>query len=382
MHVELFRDEDYTQLLDDWPKDGDHLRSPKYMFGENDPIYVQVNNIGIDPDVAETKYEVVLVNSQSGGPIYLDLKETGVNTEIFRNSIAGRGELLYLSTEDIDDYPVTVDPDKITVMNEEVLNFYLTIPLLCGMYKRSEDVMVDRAEIGTEFQENYLSYCGHPHPPFSYIPTEKFGGQFHDNIGGEPGLVWYKNFRNKDLDSKQVHWHADTDSYYADAVDFVSWSGHNTYQNSQIHLHFFNDSPSCDIFPRASTNLGDKDADWVIFDTCISLDGWKEDLKDELLTSGRCAHMFLGYGNASYWNYPNCGKFFTERLKETTIQQAWFDYCEETLYEGSKVKVFRPVGPLVNYSDESLAGPGPIEVMRDPIATDDWRIKTYEKLTP
>ncbi|MDH4240968.1 MAG: hypothetical protein OEW48_15525, partial [Phycisphaerae bacterium] len=130
VHVELFIDADYTKVLDDWPKppSGNLIRSPKYMFGETDPIYVQVKNIGKDPDVVEDFNAVVVAKSQTSGYIYTDLKETGADTQIFRNSIAERGELLYLSTEDIDDYPATMDPDKIKVMNEEVLYFYLTIP--------------------------------------------------------------------------------------------------------------------------------------------------------------------------------------------------------------------------------------------------------------
>jgi hypothetical protein len=237
--------------------------------------------------------------------------------------------------------------------------------------------MVDRAEIGTEFQEDYHIYCEHPNPPFVELETEKFGGQLHDHIGGAPGLVWFKNFRNKDLDSKQVHWHENTDSYYADSVDFVSWSGHNTYVDPLIHLHFFNESPSCDIFPLASTNLGDTDAEWVIFDTCYSLWGYTENLKAELLASGRCAHMFLGFDSTARWPYPDNGEYFAQRLEDTTIQQAWFDYCDYRQYKGTKVRVLRPIGPLYDYSDESLAGPGPIQVLRDPIASDDWQIKDH-----
>jgi PKD repeat protein len=372
VELEVFIDSSYSQVLDDWPKDGDHPRSPKYLFGENDPIYVQVANLGTDPQEAEPFVNFVKVTSDSDGLIYLDLKETGVNTQIFRNSEAEGGELLYLSTINSDGN----DKDKIKVINEEKLIFSMQIQPGYDNYVTCKTVMVDRAEIGTEFQEAYHVYCEHG-PPFNEIKTGRFGGQFHDNIGGEPGLVWYKNFKNADLASKQEHWHADSDTPYADSVDIVSWSGHNTVVDSKIHFHFFNDSPNCDIFPRASTNLGDADADWVIFDTCYSLHGLKDVLKADLLTSGRCAHMFLGYGSTSYWEYENCGEYFTQRLKEETIQQAWFDYCDETLFLGSKVKAFR----VSAYAAESLAGSGPIEVMRDPIATDDWKSKAHINTT-
>jgi len=85
VHVEPFIDSAYTKSLNDWPKTpgGGLLRSPKYMFGEDDPIYVQVKNIGIDPDEAE--YNVVAVTTASS-LIYLGIKETGPDTQIFRNS--------------------------------------------------------------------------------------------------------------------------------------------------------------------------------------------------------------------------------------------------------------------------------------------------------
>ncbi len=385
VHVELFKDADYTQPLDDhekpWPKPPgpELLRSAKYLFGEDNPIYVQVKNIGTDPDTIETRYNVVSVNSIAGGPIYLDLKETGPDTQIFRNSIADRGELLYLSTEDSDDYPDLTSQDTIRVIDEEVLNFWLRIPPPIGSpYKMSDDVMVDRAEIGTEFQEDYHIYCEHPNPPFVELATENFGGQLHDSIGGAPGLVWFKNFRNKDLDSKQLHWHEDTDSYYTDSVDFVSWSGHNTYQNFQINLHFFNDSPICDIFPLASTNLGDKDADWVIFDTCHSLyvpsGDIVENLKDDLLTTGRCPHMFLGFANNAHWIHDDCGEYFTDLLEESgSIKQAWFDYCKDRQPPNTKVRVFYAVYCVY----ESLSGPGPIYVRRDPTKDNCWAYQDY-----
>jgi hypothetical protein len=386
VHVELFKDEDYTQTLDDWPKQPgkDYLRSPKYMFGKKNPIYVQVKNIGINPDLAEPITDAVAVISQSSDDIYLDLKETGVDTQIFRNSEADTGELLYLSTEDSDDFPDPTSRDTVRVIDEKILNFWLRIPPSIGsLYKRSEDVMVDRAEIGVEWQKDYNVYCSH----LGLIPTDKFGEQLFDNIGGEPGLVWYKNFDCNNLESHPSHWKPPFDTLYADAVDMTSWSGHASYDPI---LHFFTNS-GCISLHRAYIDLGDKDAEWVIFDTCWFLDGSAEQLKTDLLSSNpndRSAHMFLGFAKhgedpvMTYWKDSDCGEYFAQRLKVRTIQQAWFDYCEETQFKGCKARVFRPIGPLVDYSDESLAGPGPIEVLRDPIASDDWRIHSYLKITP
>jgi hypothetical protein len=346
------------------------------LFGETDPVYVQVKNIGKDPDVVEDFDEAVVAISQSSDYIYLDLKETGADTQIFRNSIADRGELLYLSTEDKDDYPVTVAPDEIKVINEEVLYFYLSIPPGNTFnYKWSEDVMVDRAEVGTEWQELYKTYCSCI-PRVWNIATYRFGEQLFYNIGGTPGLEWFKdpNFKNADYYSKWEHWHEDTDSTHADAVDLTSWSGHNNYMGDG--WHFFNEFilfPCLRLLPD-DTNLGDSDADWVIFDTCLSLYASLEDMKNQLLTDGRCAHMFLGFWNTARWQWPDQGEYFADRLDEgKSIKQAWFLYCKDRQWSGTYVRVFY----AVDCNDESLAGPGPIEVRRDPTKDSTWTFENY-----
>lgn len=142
VEVELFRDSSYSQVLDDWPKDGDLLRSPKYMFGEDDPIYVQVYNLGTDPQTAELVYNFVKVTSESDptGIITLTLTETGVDTQIFRNTV---DELLYLS----DSTSQTGSGDKIEVIGEEVLTFWLRIQPGTDNYCTCKTVMVDRGEV-------------------------------------------------------------------------------------------------------------------------------------------------------------------------------------------------------------------------------------------
>jgi len=143
VELKLFRDSWYSKVLDDWPKDGDQLRSPKYIFGKNDPIYVKVMNLGTDPYTAETFFNFVKVTSDSDGLIYLDLKETGTNTQTFMNSEAEGGELLYLSTINCEGN----DRDQIKVLDEQVLTFWLQIQPDSGNYVTCKTVMVDRAEV-------------------------------------------------------------------------------------------------------------------------------------------------------------------------------------------------------------------------------------------
>jgi len=138
----VFRDASCSQVLDDWPEDGDQLRSPKYIFGEDDPIYVQVANLGTDPLEVETFTDVVWVTSESdtSDTVKLKLQETGPSTQKFRN-LEELGELLYLSTSSSKGVK-----DKIEVIDEEVLTFWLEIQPGSDNYVTCKTVMVDRGE--------------------------------------------------------------------------------------------------------------------------------------------------------------------------------------------------------------------------------------------
>ncbi|MHC4545292.1 MAG: DUF6345 domain-containing protein [Planctomycetota bacterium] len=385
VHVELFIDSAYTQPLDDhpkpWPKPPgpDLLRSPKYMFGKDDPVYVQVKNIGTKPDVAQQIDAVVSVISQSSGYIFMDLKETGVNTEIFRNLEADTGELLYLSTEDIDDYPINMDPDKITVINEEVLNFWLAIPPGgTSYYKRSEDVMVDRAEIGVEWQMLYEDYTW----GLENIPSYGFSQNLYYAINEKTSISWFKNFNYYNLDSKESHWHYQNDSYYADSVDIAAWGGHGTWNETHgmYAMAFFkNNIPlipePVDELMRSEIDWGDKDADWLIIHTCSFLFGTDEQLK-QLVSSVpgvRCAHLICGFNGIS-WHRVTGGEYFADQLGKQSIKQAWFKYCDEIQPKGEGIiaKVFGAVECM----NDSLAGPSPIETSRDPTIESNWDSET------
>ena len=325
VHVELYRDAAYTQLLDDWPKlpGEDLLRSPKYVFGEDDPIYVQVKNIGTKPDVAETIYNVVFADSQSGGPICLDLKETGVNTEIFRNSIAGRGELLYLSTEDIDDYPVTVDPDKITVMNEEVLNFWLAMPPGgTWYYKRSEDVMVDRAEVaavdGTptldaaEFHNDMLSN-------YDWFSNGLFDKDNDKNLGDDDKCVVLGN--NVDFMYIAGHCWSGDDPTRIYAVD-------NTYGLKERGY--------ADNLQVVDVGTWARELDWLVLAACstckidsVTLEGpgqeWIGTMDGGGLTHGIMGYRYGAPGGTTPTTDVELADEFVSALNSSTVKDSWID---------------------------------------------------------
>ena len=182
LELKVYIDDDGTNVLEDWPEDTSEglLRSPMYVFGSNNPIYVEIKNLDDDPLVAKEFQDIVKVTSESYTTgIKLNLKETGINTNVF-NNIESLGELLYLSTTS----DATSSGDKIEVINEEILTFSLEIPPGSDNYQACFNVMVDRAEMGAEYQDFYTR-DGHV-PGLPDVPCHAFGQQLYDNIGGSP----------------------------------------------------------------------------------------------------------------------------------------------------------------------------------------------------
>jgi len=132
--VWLYRD---GGILDDWPKTATELRSPKYIFGKTDPIYVQVNSLNRTP-LQETFLDYVKVTSESGGLQFLNMYYA---LEHWFNNFYP-GELLFLADHDFED----ADGYHIKVIDEEVLTFWLEIQPGSGSYRSCKTVMVDRGE--------------------------------------------------------------------------------------------------------------------------------------------------------------------------------------------------------------------------------------------
>lgn len=276
VHVELYRDAEYTQLLDDWAKvpGEDLLRSPKYMFGEDDPIYVQVKNIGIDPSNIENISSAVAVKSQSSSEyIYLTLQETGVDTEIFRNSEAA-GELLYLSTSSSEG-----DGDKIKVVDEEVLNFWLKFPPRDGgIYKRSMDVMLDRGEFlaiaGSETSElsNWLtSSVPYFNQNISDAKTKMQNNYKWWQNGYMKGIYYSKNvFGPSDLNyelSKEIAFNAGAD-LYSSCADFLFCSSHGDEGHLVIILTLNDGYVMWDPYATSSGSGWSEDVEFCLLSAC------------------------------------------------------------------------------------------------------------------
>jgi len=318
VEVELFRNSSYTEELYDWPADGGYPRSPAYIFGKEDPIYVAIQNYAPLSDTLELYEEAVKVTSDLDSTgIYLDVKEwPGDNDRTCYNEHAVN-ELLYLGEDSNDD---ANNNDTIEVQDEEVLKFWLEVPPGSGTYIESASVMVDRGEVGVEWQADYTSYsntCGDlPEAPNSA------NGFMNSTTWTYRG--WSQNFNNGDLDSAESHWGSSGDSDYADSVDLAFRYGHGETDGYSSYLKFFKDLDA-NSNPQAVDELywdeiewGDKDVDWVAIWSCDFMDGSDTSLKQ--MANG--VHLICGYVTECL--DVDCGQYFADALQNSSVKQAWF----------------------------------------------------------
>jgi hypothetical protein len=353
--LSLFIDSNYSTPLVDWPASGDYPRSPRYMFGENDPIYVELFGMQADPGVQETLNSIVKVTSESDTTgITLSLKETGVNTNVFRNDLA-LGELLYLSSSSEQG-----NGDKIKVLDEEVLTFAVDT----GQgYVTFGTVKVDRAEAGVEWQSNYSTYD----PTYgSILCADDFAQGFYNNIG-TANLVWSKNFDNGDLESKESHFASGGDGAYADSVDIAVWCGHGIV-NPTPYMRFFVDlvdgqKQEPDKLYWTEICWGNTDVDWLVANTCNFLNGTDAELKQ--MFAG--LHLVLGYAT-DMTVFCEAGEYFAGRLEVEGIKAAWHRQCDQYQPTGNTSRVFGRTACM----GESFATDGPVSVNRDSVSTSGY----------
>lgn len=221
--------------LDDWPKTATEIRSPKYIFGKEDPIYVEATNLGMNPALAETRNNLVKVTSESGGVARLTLKETDLESWYF-NNIAALGELLYLSDADSE-----ADGDTIKVVDEEKLTFWLEIQPGSENYVSCYRVMVDRGEfliiggsdpesstlvdifnLAIDMQKQILTtgleVNGAFGPGYNWWENGYIGGNYYTNPELQPTEIAYEQSKEDAFNYGSVS--------PASCADIISFSGH------------------------------------------------------------------------------------------------------------------------------------------------------------
>jgi hypothetical protein len=342
--------------LSDWPKTDTHPRSPKHMFGKTDQIYLRVDNLGTKNDEAEEVSDFVKVTSQDGGTRYISLKETGLATQIFMNKLAvdGQMQLLYLDDHDYDND----DGHKLKAITEPILVFWLDIQPGSGNYRSCKRLMVDRAEVGVEWQSAYGTYDIYPTLNYS----DECAGGFYNNLGTTT-QVWFPNFNNGDLFSKEDHWDSAGDSSRADSVDFAFWCGHGTAESETPRaLRFFVDlvegeKQAPDKLEWTEVDWGDTDLEWVVLNTCRFLNGNDTELKQ--MASG--VHLICGY-RTDMTIYNVAGQYFADKLKTMNIKAAWHKQCWKYQPNNNTSRVFGVTTCMGDY----IAPTGPIPISRDP----------------
>jgi hypothetical protein len=220
-------------------------------------------------------------------------------------------------------------------------------------------VVVDSCEAGIEWQVDYPRYdpvsWGH-----SIAYAQDFTVGFYNNLG-TANQVWRKNFNNGDLASMKSHFAAATDSAYADSVDIVMWAGHGPVENGP-YMRFFVDlvggvKQPADRLYWTDASWGENDVEWVVLNTCSFLNGTDAELKQ----MAKGVHLICGYVTTMEM-IRDGGTYFSQKLREMSLKEAWFDQADEYQDPGRVARVF---GATTCMGD-SLGSTGPIPISRDP----------------
>ncbi|MHC4333326.1 MAG: LamG domain-containing protein [Planctomycetota bacterium] len=348
--LELFRDSGYTQVLDDWPEDGDQIRSPKYVFGSLDFIYVQLKGaLGSDPATAEVIQNAIKVTTDSGGLQYLGLKETGANTQVFRGTEPG--QQLRLS-----EWERAYDGDKaVHVIDEATLTFHVKHPV-SGTYSAYKDVMVDRGEyaIATQTPDWILGYGAAVAKDFEPPLRDHFKWSSNGHMRG-PTEDFIRN-AGADLKSQCdifcITGHglpADDPGYYAIKLNGVDYevtddgywiAAHEDSWGTAIGYIYWNDHWKLNTMLGAVGGIEDNwgtDVEWVIMNSCGLLKNdtpstpqhsnqiWNKGVWDDTLFGNRPAHGLFGYADSAFAkDIDEVIVLFLSKLKTgETLVSAW-----------------------------------------------------------
>jgi len=304
-------DDDLTVVLEDWPQSGTSQRSPKFIFAENDNIYVKA----LGPNGFGNKKFKVKVSSETDtkGEAF-DLAE--ITPGIYANKSPDKPLRLGRRTE------TQSDCVRIKVVDEEVLTFNLIFDGTdTGKFI---DVMVDRGEFAS-------------------------GGihEFYGVATGDQSVVQFQAI------TQTKFFNAGNTDYSTDAVaqsqktsfeSFIKNVGSNDADNGEadflhISAHGADDGKIYDgqrplnqlLFdPTSAAGAWNTDAEWVMLATCSQLNGvgggraaWEPALNG----SPRKAHAILGAYKPLAGDLQNrLSAFWTDiRINRELILDAYSD---------------------------------------------------------
>lgn len=136
-------------------------------------------------------------------------------------------------------------------------------------------------------------------------------------------LAWERDFRDKSRGGDDAVW--------IDNVDFAYFASHGGSWNKEHH-GLFSSNKDKKYYYSGEMRLGDRDLEWIVIDTCESLNYshnswfymWDQTFKG--------LHLLLGHNGFSYdsWWTRNHGKRFAQYLRNgDPVSRAWFRAINE-----------------------------------------------------
>lgn len=263
------------QTLDDWPQNGSQLRSPRFIFGKEDNIFIRVTG---PSGLGNSYFKAKVVSQSDATGIDLDLRE--ISSGVYMNSDADN-ELLRLADASAEGSPA----DTIKVVEEEVLTFTLSAggnPVGCDT-----DVMVDRGEYAAAGDANWPT------------DTQKFKAEMvnsrvnwseagYNDAFGPTTLAAFRTFIKAAGAGTASHGES----------DMLYYTAHGDYDGT---LYAHPPLPSSAIFDGYGIANGsdwNNDVEWFYSDACSTL----HNASQVGFLSGRINDGYLGWTAALFGN--------------------------------------------------------------------------------
>jgi hypothetical protein len=242
------------------------------------------------------------------------LKETGINTQIFRNSLPV-GELLYLW-----DSTSEGDGDRIKVLDEEVLRFKVKFPLTDNTapytYVDSCDVKVDRAEVAAVDGTDTLD-----------------AAKFYNDMGSNG---WHKEGIH-DKNNDKANGDDDKCEELGNKVDFMYIAGHCSGANDPTRI-YGQSGYGLDIqgqpnnLQTADVGTWDEELEWLVLAACstCNLNNDRPKRGEEWVGTMDKTHAIFGYrygapGGSTPTTDVTIADEFVTALSNSTVKNAWID---------------------------------------------------------
>lgn len=325
LKVELLHDI-YGDLeaLEDWPLSGSQLRSPKFIFGKEDGVFVRISG----PAGLGNSFFKARVTSQSDATgVELDLRE--MSGGIYINSDADN-ELLYLADSTAEGSPA----DTIKVVEEEVLSVAILAGGSCSVC--TKDVMVDRGEYAAAGDANWPGDTQKFKAEMVNTRVNWYEAGYNDAFG--PASVGaFRTFIKSSGSGSSDHGEA----------DMLYYTAHGDYDGTLYAHPPSSSSAILDGYDIANGSDWNNDLEWFYSDACSSLHnasqvGFLSGRSDDgylgwtaaLFGGPRPAHMVLGHWAPvnDQWSWKGwgnsqaiCDDFFDHAAASSpdTIVNSW-----------------------------------------------------------